>query len=78
MENMTGEMTNLLKQQSTAMTAAAPPGLSWTRLVSKATSWRTYALGAGHRNASNALASLATLRPPDFQLFSLKDDPDGL
>ena len=21
---------------------------------------------------------MATLRPPDFQLFSLKDDPDGL
>jgi ribosomal protein S18 acetylase RimI-like enzyme len=26
----------------------------------------------------HGFGSIATLRPPDFQLFSLKDDPDGL
>src|SRR5262249_17019025 len=26
----------------------------------------------------HGFGAIATLRPPDFQLFSLKDDPDGL
>ena len=29
-------------------------------------------------NERHGFGPMATLRPPDFQLFSLKDDPDGL